>query len=329
MSDQHGVSPNSARSSATGARQNEDQSKNHSHTHSHASSSRKRLGWALGITAFVFVAEIVGAFFTGSLALLADAGHMAADSMGLVIALIAATMMARPRSDRRTWGFARAEVLAAGLQAGLLIVLCLVIAWQAISRLLSPPVIEAGPMLWVGLFGLVANLISMALLVGGRKESLNLRAAFLEVTADALGSVAVIVAAGITLATGWPYADSVASLLIGVLIGARAYVVLKESVGILMEETPYGLDLAEVRGRLLENPEVIEIHDLHASRIGTGLTILTAHVIITETSVKEGRSVEVLHDLQHVLETGFDVDINHVTLQLDTETHASHENLAH
>lgn len=304
-------------------------SKTHSHTHAHASMSTKRLAWALGITAFVMVVEVVGAFVSGSLALLADAAHMATDSMGLVIALIAAVLMGRPRSDRWTWGFARAEVLGAGLQAGLLIVLSVVVTWKAIERFFSPETIEPIPMLIVGVFGLTANIASMALLFGGRKSSLNLRAAFLEVTSDALGSVAVIIAAVVALLTGWFYADSIASLLISVMIGFRAYVVLKQSTDILLEKTPHGLDLAVVRAKFLENPSVVEVHDLHASQIGTGLNILTAHVVVTDECVEEGKTVQVLHDLQEMLQTAFDVGINHSTLQIDSIEHAGHEDLAH
>lgn len=300
-----------------------------SHTHAQAATSKKRLGWALGITAFVLVIEIVGAIISGSLALLADAAHMAADSMGLVIAMIAATLMARPRSDKWTWGFARAEILGAGLQAGLLIVLSIVITWQAIERLITPETIEPIPMLWVGIFGLSANLVSMSLLFGGRKDSLNLRAAFLEVTSDALGSVAVIVAALIALWTGWFYADSLASLAISVMIGFRAFVILRQSFDVLLEKTPAGLDLAKVRRTILAYPEVVGVHDLHASQIGTGINVLTAHVVVKDACVEDGRTVKLLHELQDMLAHSFDVSVNHATIQIDSEEHADHEELAH
>ncbi len=301
----------------------------HSHTHEVASASRSRLAWALGVTASVLVVEVVGAILTDSLALLADAGHMATDTIGLVIALFAAHLMTKPPSDRWTWGFARVEVLAAGLQAGLLIILCIFIGWEGIQRLITPAPVEAGPMLWVGLFGLVANVVSMALLFGGRGASLNMKAAFLEVSADALGSVAVVVAALVMLWTGWPYADSVASLLIAVMIAGRAVAILRQSLGVLMEKTPDGLELEDVRALLLSHPSVVGVHDLHVSAIGTNLTTLTAHVIVTADCVKSGRTVDVLHDLQEQLETGLSVDLNHVTLQIDSERHAAHEELAH
>lgn len=301
----------------------------HSHTHATATMSRKRLAWALGVTASILFVEIVGAIWSGSLALLADAGHMTTDSIGLVVALFAAHLMTRPRTDKWTWGFARLEILAAGLQAGLLIVLCGFIGWEAVGRFMNPTAVEAGPMLLVGVIGLVANVISMAILFGGRGASLNMKAAFLEVSADALGSVAVIVAALVLMWTGWPYADSLASLLIAIMIAARAVAILRQSVDILLEKTPSGLDLNEVRRRICENPSVRDVHDLHVSSIGTGLNILTAHVIVSEECVSSGQTVEVLHDLQEALKSGFDVDLNHVTLQIDSDLHASHEDLAH
>ncbi len=299
-----------------------------SHSHSHASASKQRLVWALVVTALVMLAEIVGAWLSGSLALLADAAHMLVDSMGLVVALSATILMTRPRSEKRTWGFARAEVLAAGLQAGILIGLAAFIGVEAVKRLEEPTVVIVGPMLWVGAFGLLGGLISMRILAGGRNDSLNMKAAFLEVMSDALGSVAVLVAAAVLATTGWPYADSVASLAIAVLIGFRAFFVLRQSVRILMETAPSGLGVGEVRQRLLANPSVLSVHDLHASVIGTGINVLTAHVVVDDQCIEQGRTVDVLHQLQESLED-LPVDLNHVTLQIESEKHTGHEELAH
>lgn len=301
----------------------------HSHDHVHgAAASRNRLAWALALALSVVAFQFVGAWLTGSLALAADGAHGIADSFGLVIALIAAVLLTKPRSDRRTWGFARAEVLAAGLQAGLLIALCVMITYEAIKRFLNPAEIIAGPMLWIGFLGLAANIAAMAILMGGRNDSLNMKAAFLEVTSDALGSVAVIAAAVITLTTGWMYADSVASLLIALMIGVRASAILRKSVRILLEETPEGIDLAEVRKLILANPQVIAVHDLHASSIGTGLGVLTAHVVVTKKCVDEGKTVQVLHDIQEALAQNYP-QLNHATIQIDHQHHADHEQLAH
>lgn len=299
-----------------------------SHSHSHASASRNRLALALGVTATVMALEVVGSYLSGSLALLADAGHMLVDSMGLIVALIAAQLMTKPPSRRRTWGFARAEVLSAGLQAGILIGLSLFIAYEAIQRLFEPSLVIVGPMVLMGAVGLLGNLISMLILAGNRNDSLNMKAAFLEVASDALGSVAVLVAALVLWLTGWPYADSVASLAIAVLIGFRAVFVLRQSVRILMESVPDGLDVDEVRRRLLANPDVEAVHDLHASTIGTGINTLTAHVIVSDDCVRDGQTVEVLHQLQNSLRD-LPIDVNHVTIQIDSRKHAGHETLVH
>lgn len=300
----------------------------HDHSHSHASTSRSRLAWALGVTVTVLVAEFVGAVLTGSLALAADAGHMFVDSSGLVVALVAAHLMTRPRDDRHTWGWARSEVVAAALQAGMLAIICLFIAWEGIQRLLEPTPVDAGPMLVVGAIGLVANVISLLILSGGRGESLNMRAAFLEVSTDALGSVAVIVAALATLGTGWERADAVASLLIAAVMAPRAVLLLRRSVRILMEETPDALDLAEVRAHMLRVPDVEDVHDLHASTIATGVVQLTAHVTVPDGTTGARRR-DIVHALQECVASHFPVEVGHSTFQLDSPAHRDHEVLRH
>lgn len=215
----------------------------HSHDHSHASASTTRLGWALAVTGAVVVAELLGAFWSGSLSLAADAGHMVVDASGLVIALIAARLMRRPRDEKHTWGWARSEVLAAALQAGMLLIISVMVVWEGAWRLVSPPEVEAGPMLIVGIVGLLANVVSLAILAGGREANLNMKAAFLEVANDALGSLAVIVAAGAEWALGWTRADAIASLLIAALMAPRALALLRRSVAILMEQAPTSVDV--------------------------------------------------------------------------------------
>lgn len=298
------------------------------HEHSHATAPRSRLAWALAITAVVLVAELIGAAVTGSLSLAADAGHMLVDSSGLVIALVAAHLMTRPRDDRHTWGWARSEVIAAALQAGMLAVICLLIAWEAIQRLLSPATIEAGPMLAVGIIGLVANVASLAVLNGGKGDSLNMRAAFLEVSTDALGSVAVIVAAIVTMTTGWSRADAIASLLIAAIMAPRALHLLRRSARILMEETPAGLDLAQMREHMLAVPDVEDVHDLHVSTIATGVVQLSAHVTVAEDT-SGARRRDIVHALQDCAAGHFPVEVSHSTFQLDTPAHREHETLRH
>ena len=300
----------------------------HDHSHAHASASRGRLAWALAITATILVAEFVGALLTGSLALAADAGHMLVDSSGLVIALVAAHLMTRPRDDRHTWGWSRSEVIAAALQAGMLAVICVLIAWEAVRRLLSPAAVDAGPMLVVGVIGLVANVASLLVLNGGKGDSLNMRAAFLEVSIDVFGSLAVIVAAVVTMTTGWDRADAVASLLIAAVMAPRALHLLRRSARILMEETPPGLDLNQMREHMLSIPDVEEVHDLHVSTIATGVVQLSAHVTVDEDTTGQRRR-DIVHALQECAACHFPVEIRHSTFQLDTPTHREHELLEH
>jgi cobalt-zinc-cadmium efflux system protein len=274
------------------------------------------------VTVLVLVAELIGAGITGSLALAADAGHMAVDSTGLVVALIATVLMSRPRDDRHTWGWERSEIIAAALQAGMLVVICLMVAWEAVQRLLSPGRLDAGPMLVIGVIGLVANAVSLLILSGGRTESLNMRAAFLEVANDALGSLAVIVAATLALTTGWHGGDAVASLLIAVLMAPRAAAMLRRSLRILMEETPEGLDLAVVRDHILSVPGVDDVHDLHVTTIATGIVSLTAHVTVSP-STNDRAGIKIVHTLQECVAQHFPVPVAHATFQVDSPSIAT------
>ena len=298
----------------------------HSHDHSHAGASTKRLGWALAVTGAVVVAELLGAFWSGSLSLAADAGHMVVDASGLVIALIAARLMRRPRDEKRTWGWARSEVLAAALQAGMLLVICVMVAWEGAWRLASPPEVEAGPMLLVGIIGLVANVVSLVILAGGREANLNMRAAFLEVANDALGSLAVIVAAGAEWAFGWTRADAIASLLIAVLMAPRALTLLRRSVAILMEEAPASVDVSELRAHMLGIDGVLDVHDLHVAAVSSHLVTVTAHVTVTHEADGPTRD-RIIHELGECSCHHF--PIAHSTFQLECPEHASHEHIEH
>ena len=232
----------------------------HSHGHSHnhgAGASRGRLLVALCLSATVLVSEVVTAFLTGSLALLADAGHMLTDVVGLVIALTAAHLSVRPATDRSTWGMRRAEVIGAALQAGMLAVVGVFVAFKAVHNLVAPPQVEASGMLVMGVIGLTANVVALLVLSGGHGDSLNMRAAFLEVLNDALGSVGVIIAAAVVARTGWTRADAVASLVIAMLILPRAAALLRSALAVLMDFTPKELDLAEVRAHMLGVDHVI------------------------------------------------------------------------
>ncbi|MFD7025992.1 cation diffusion facilitator family transporter [Promicromonospora sukumoe] len=225
------------------------------HSHDHGAGAhgdpggRRRLAVAFGITAGVFVAQAVGAVLTGSLALLVDTAHMLTDVAGLAIALGAASLALRPPSSRRTWGFRRAEILAALAQAAVLLAVGVYALVEGVSRLVGPAEAPGPGLLVFGIVGLAGNVVALLVLAGGRSASFNLRAAFLEVANDALGSVAVIVAAVVIATTGWQRADAVAGLLIAVLILPRAARLLADSASVLLESTPPGMDLDEVRAR--------------------------------------------------------------------------------
>ena len=298
----------------------------HSHDHSHASASTTRLGWALTVTGAVVVAELLGAFWSGSLSLAADAGHMVVDASGLVIALIAAHLTRLPRDDKRTWGWARSEVLAAALQAGMLLIICAIVAWEGAWRLLSPPEVEAGPMLLVGIIGLAANVVSLAILAGGRDANLNMKAAFLEVANDALGSLAVIAAAGAKWAFGWTRADAIASLLLAVLMAPRALTLLRRSVAILMEQAPTSVDVRQLRAHMMDVDGVLDVHDLHVAAVSSHLVTVTAHVTVTHEADGPMRD-RIVHELGECACHHF--PIAHSTFQLECPEHANHEHIEH
>jgi cobalt-zinc-cadmium efflux system protein len=299
------------------------------HEHDVTGANRARLGIAFAITATVLVAEVIGALVTGSLALLVDAGHMLTDAGGLLLALLAATAMTRPPTARRTWGWARIEILAAGGQAAVLLAVGIYAFVEGVQRLLAPPDVAAGGLLLLGIVGLGANVASVLVLAGGRGHNLNMRAAFLEVVNDALGSVAVIVSALVIQFTGWTQADAVAGMVISVLILPRALTILRQAGSVLLETVPKGLDLGAVRGHLLELPHVTDVHDLHASLIGTGLPVLTAHIVLEDRCFRDGHSHELLDQLQDCVRQHFDVSVEHSTFQLEPASHSDHEDHTH
>jgi cobalt-zinc-cadmium efflux system protein len=302
----------------------------HDHDHSAAMPApRRRLAIAFGITASILVAEIIGAVTTGSLALLVDAAHMLTDAGSLAVALFAATLITRPATAQRTWGFGRAEVIAAAAQAGVLLAVGLFVLVEAVQRLFNPPELAPSQLLVFGIIGLVGNVASILVLATSRSANFNLRAAFLEVVNDALGSVAVIGAAVVILFTGWAGADAVAAILIGILILPRAFTLLRETLNVLLEATPKGLDLDSVRTHILELDHVRSVHDLHASQIATGLPVLTAHVVIDTECFRDGHAPQLLDQLQECVATHFNVSVEHSTFQLEPLSHESHENPTH
>ncbi|HIY24936.1 MAG TPA: cation diffusion facilitator family transporter [Candidatus Brachybacterium merdigallinarum] len=290
----------------------------HDHTHGAAGAARTRLAIAFGITAVIVVAQAVGSVVTGSLALLTDTAHALVDASGLLVALIAATMLLRPASSARTWGFARIEVLAALAQATLLVVVGTYTAVEGIARLMDPPEMASGQLLVFGVIGLAANIAAILVLAGGRDSNLNMRAAFLEVLNDALGSVGVIIAAIVILTTGFQQADALAALFIAALIVPRALRILRETLRILMEYTPEGVDLDEVREHILALEHVQDVHDLHASSVGSNLPIISAHVVVAEECFESTHALRILEEVHHCVATHFPVSFEHATIQLES-----------
>ncbi|GAA2605764.1 MULTISPECIES: cation diffusion facilitator family transporter [Streptomyces] len=303
----------------------------HDHGHAHGaraggtatSAYRGRLRVALAITLTVMVVEIVGGLLADSLALVADAAHMATDALGLGMALLAIHFASRPPSDRRTFGYARAEILAALANCLLLLGVGGYVLYEAIERFVTPAGTDGALTVVFGAIGLVANVVSLSLLMRGQKESLNVRGAFLEVAADALGSLAVIVAALVILATGWQPADPIASLLIGLMIVPRTWRLLRETLDVLLEAAPKGVDIAEVRAHILALDGVEDVHDLHAWTITSGMPVLSAHVVVNGEALNAIGHEKMLHELQGCLGDHFDVE--HCTFQLEPGGHAEHE----
>ncbi|MGQ4267301.1 cation diffusion facilitator family transporter [Nocardiopsis changdeensis] len=297
----------------------------HGHGHTAGAANRGRLALVLALMLGVAVVQVAGAAFSGSLALLADAGHTVTDSFGVALALVAVWIAARPARGRSTFGHQRAEILAAAVNALVLFVLCAFIVVEAVERLRSPAEVSGPGMVVVAAVGLVANIAGALVLRSGAKESLNVKGAYLEVVSDALASVGVIVGGLVVWFTGWTQADTVVSLLIAAIIVPRAWSLLREAVHILLESAPRGMDLDEVRGHLLDHPAVVDVHDLHVWTITSGVPVMSAHVVVPEERLRDcGRTLDELHAC---LAGHFDVE--HSTLQLEPPGHADHEGARH
>jgi len=275
------------------------------------------LGIVLALTATITVVEVVGGILTGSLALLADAAHMLSDNVALSLALAAVWLAGRPSTPERSFGYQRAEILAALANGVVLIALAIWIFVEAFGRFSDPPEVLGGWMLVVASVGLAGNLIAAAVLGRASHSSLNMRAALRHVIADALGSAGVVVAALVVLSTGWRYADPAAGALIAVLVMASSWSVLRESVHILLEGTPRGIDARELAGRLMGVQGVVDVHDLHVWTITSGFPALAAHVLVEPGDDCHARRRE----LEALLAR--DYGIEHTTLQVDHARPAS------
>jgi cobalt-zinc-cadmium efflux system protein len=285
------------------------------HSHSAAGRHTGRLGGAIAVSAAVLVVELVAGILGHSLALLADAGHVFADMSGMGLSVAAVWVAARPSTGRRSFGLYRLEIVAATANAILLLAIAVVVLVEAFRRFSEPPDVQAPIVIVVAAVALIANLVSLRLLSEGRSESLIVRGAYLEVAGDLLGAAAVLAAGIVILATGWRQADAVASVLIAVLIVPRTVGLLRDSLDVLLEATPKGVDMAEVERHILDAPGVRDVHDLHAWTITSGMNVVSAHVVLGP----EGVPGDVLDHLGECLSDDF--DINHSTFQLETPEH--------
>lgn len=292
------------------------------HVHSAAGRDRRSLVIVLVMSLSILAVEVIGGIAANSLALLADAGHVFTDVAGLLLALGAIWLAGRPASDARTFGWYRAEILAAAINAVILFGVAAFVLYEAWRRLSEPPEIESGLMLAVALVGGAVNLVSLVILRGPQARSLNMRGAYLEVLGDLLGSVAVVVAALVIAVTGFTQADAIASALIGLMILPRTWHLLRDAVDILLEATPKGVDLEEVRRHITEAPGVVAVHDLHAWTITSGMNVLSAHVVMGP----DGNPGGLLDHLSDCLSGDFDID--HSTFQLETPEHVLWEGRA-
>ena len=288
----------------------------HDHSHGgHGNQANEKALWiALALTGGFMLTELIGGLLSHSLALLSDAAHMVTDTAALLIALLAIRMSRRQADARRTFGYARFEILAAAFNALLLLGVAVYIMVEAVRRLMQPPELQTGTMLAIAVLGLVVNLISMRVLTAGQGENLNLRGAYLEVLSDMLGSVGVIIAALIVRYTGWTPADPIVAVLIALWVVPRTWSLLRTSSNVLLEGVPPGIDPLAVREALAAHPGVEDVHDLHIWGLTPQRRLLSAHLVIADTLEPEhgdrliARINEVMHDT---------FDISHCTLQLE------------
>ena len=283
----------------------------HEHTGSARKGNRRALAVVLAMTASFTVVEIIGGFLTGSLALLADAGHMLSDNLSLGVALFAAWLAGRPATPEKSFGYRRAEILAALANGITLVAISVWVFVEAYERFRDPAEVLGGPMLAVAALGLLVNAVGAVILYRSGGESLNVQGAMRHVFADALGSVGAMIAAATIILTGWRYADPLVSVAIGILILGSSWTLLRDSTNILLEATPRGLDAGKVGRKMAAAEGIIEVHDLHIWTITSGFPALSAHVLVGRQEDCHARRRE----LEELLTREF--DISHTTLQVD------------
>jgi cobalt-zinc-cadmium efflux system protein len=283
----------------------------HTHLPQGGEGHERRLLWTLGLAAAYMLAEVVGGWLTGSLALLADAGHMLSDVAALGLSVFAIRIARRPPTPTRTYGHHRTEILAALVNGAMLVAISIFVMIEACRRLAAPPAVNAPVMMAVAAGGLLFNIVGMQLLAAGREENLNVRGAWLHVATDALGSLQTIVAGGLIWWLGWRWADPAASIVIALLVIWSSWSLLRDAVAVLMEGAPRHLDVVQVREALICLPGVVGVHDLHVWTITSGRDALSAHLVVGESS-QRGKTLE---QVRGTLAERF--GIKHVTVQLE------------
>ncbi len=298
--------------------------------HSHgvsANADKRHLVTALGLIVGFVVVEVIAAFVSGSVVLLADAGHMLSDAGAIGASIWAISLAARPARGVWTFGFKRAEILSAAGNGVTLLVVGALITVEAIRRLIDPPPVAGLAVLFVALLGVAVNIGASWVLAKANRSSLNVEGAFQHIVTDLYAFVATLLAGIIILATGFRRADSIASLIVVALMLRAAYGLLRDSGRVLLEAAPDGVDLDDLRKHLMDAEHVTDVHDLHAWTVTSDLPALSAHVVVTNDCFVSGHCPQILDRLQECLEGHFDVE--HSTFQLEPAGHAAHETGAH
>ena len=290
--------------------------------HDHGTSEirhERPLWWAFGLTLAFLIAEVIGGILTNSLALLSDAAHMATDVIALAISLVAVRLSRKPADAKRTYGYARMEAIGAMVNGLLLFAVAFYVLWEAAHRFSEPPEVASIGMMVIASLGLLVNLIAMRLLKTGSGESLNLKGAYLEVWADMLGSLGVIIAAVLIMVTGWRVVDPIVAVLIGLWVLPRTWTLLREAGQVLMQGVPTGLDIEIVRRALTEQPGVAQVHDLHIWALASRQPVMTAHLVLTDPTLNVD---DLRRTVTQMLEDRF--DIGHATLQVESSDCGDH-----
>ncbi|MCG7284763.1 cation diffusion facilitator family transporter [Cellulomonas sp. ACRRI] len=288
---------------------------------------RRRLMMVLGIYLSIIVAEVIGAALTDSLALMAEAMHMAVDGSGILIALIATFLAVRKPSKKRTYGMMRAEIVAVLINCLLLFALGGFILFEAVERWINPPEVAGEGVIAFAVVGLVGASISLILLSRGAKESLNVKAAFLEVMSDGIGAAAIIISGILNVTTGWNRGDALAAAAIGVIILPRAFMLLRQAVNIILQGVPAGIDIDDVRAEIEGIDGVAAVHSLHVWALTSGVPVMSAHIVLDERGRLDGRGAEILDELSEHLREHFQIE--HATLQMEEPGHVEHEGAMH